>query len=108
MRISIIFFASAFVASTLGGCDALTSSEKLAQQDDAFCQSLGTPGTKEYDRCRVNREEARGSERKRESAATLSGPTWLRHAWLLRPRRQPPASDYVLGVFYSMPESFPG
>ena len=60
MRISVLFFASAFVTFTLGGCDALTSPEKLAQQDDASCQSLGkAPGTKEYDRCRVNREEAR-------------------------------------------------
>ena len=60
MRVSVLFLASAFVASTLGGCDALTSPEKVAQQDDAFCQSLGSaPGTKEYDRCRVNREEAR-------------------------------------------------
>jgi hypothetical protein len=58
MRISVLFFASAFVTSTLGGCDV--GPEKLAQQDDAFCQSLGSaPGTKEYDRCRVNREEAR-------------------------------------------------
>jgi hypothetical protein len=58
MRISVLFFASAFVTSTLCGCDV--GPEKLAQQDDAFCQSLGSaPGTKEYDRCRVNREEAR-------------------------------------------------
>ena len=57
MRISVLFIASAFVTSTLGGCDV--GPEKLAQQDDAFCQSLGSPGTKEYDRCRVNREEAR-------------------------------------------------
>ena len=58
MRISVLFFASAFLTFTLGGCDI--GPEKLAQQDDVFCQSLGSaPGTKEYDRCRVNREEAR-------------------------------------------------
>jgi hypothetical protein len=57
MRISVLFFVSAFVTFTLGGCDV--GPEKLAQQDDAFCWSLGSPGTKEYDRCRVNRKEAR-------------------------------------------------
>lgn len=58
MRISVLFFASAFVTSTLGGCDV--DPEKLAQRDDAFCQSLGRAADiKEYDRCRVNREEAR-------------------------------------------------
>jgi hypothetical protein len=57
MRISVLLFASAFVTSTLGGCDI--GPEKLAQQDDAFCHSLGSPGTKEYDRCRVNLKEAR-------------------------------------------------
>ena len=66
MRISVLFFASAFVASALGGCDALTAPEKLAQQDAAFCQSLGkVPGTEEYDRCRVNREET-GERRQAE------------------------------------------
>lgn len=58
MRTSVLLFASAFVTSTLGGCDV--GPETLAQQDDAFCQSLGrAPGTKEHDRCRLNREEAR-------------------------------------------------
>jgi len=59
MRISVLFFASAFITPTISGCDALTSPAKLAQQDDAFCQSLGKPGTNEYDRCRVNLKEAR-------------------------------------------------
>jgi hypothetical protein len=73
MRISVIFFASAFVTSTLGGCDALTSSEKLAQQDDAFCQSLGTPGTKEYGRCRVNLKEARERRHAERSNMVATG-----------------------------------
>jgi hypothetical protein len=76
MRISVLFFASAFVTSTLGGCDVLTSPEKLAQQDDAFCQSLGmAPSTKEYDRCRVNREaerERRHAERSNMVATGLA------------------------------------
>jgi hypothetical protein len=74
MRISVLFFASAFVTSTLGGCDALTSPEKVAQQDDGFCQSLGNaPGTKEYDRCRVNREEARDRRHAERSNMVATG-----------------------------------
>jgi len=74
MRISVLFFASAFVASALGGCDALTSSEKLAQQDDASCQSLGkVPGTKEYDLCRVNREETRERRHAERSNMVATG-----------------------------------
>jgi hypothetical protein len=74
MRVSVLFLASAFVTSTLGGCDALTSPEKVAQQDDAFCQSLGSaPGTKEYDRCRVNREEARERRHAERSNMVATG-----------------------------------
>jgi hypothetical protein len=74
MRISVLFFASAFVTSTLGGCDALTSPGKLAQQDDAVCQSLGmAPGTKEYDRCRVNRNEERARRQAERSNMVATG-----------------------------------
>jgi hypothetical protein len=73
MRILVVFFASAFVTSMLGGCDALTSPEKVAQQDDAFCQSLGSTGTKEYDRCRVNREQARERRRAERSNMVATG-----------------------------------
>ena len=74
MRISVLFFASALVTSTLGGCDALTSPEKLAQQDDASCQSLGkVPGTKEYDLCRVNRQETRERRQAERSNMVATG-----------------------------------
>jgi hypothetical protein len=74
MRISVVLFALAFVTSTLGGCDALTSPEKLVQQDDAFCQSLGKlPRTKEYDRCRVNREETRERRQAERSNMVATG-----------------------------------
>ena len=73
MRISVLF-ASAFVTSTLGGCDVLTSPEKLTQQDDAFCQSLGmAPSTKEYDRCRVNLKEARERRHAQRSNMVATG-----------------------------------
>jgi hypothetical protein len=74
MRISVLLLASAFVASTLGGCDALTAPEKLAQQDDAYCQSLGkVPGTKEYDGCRVNRQETRARRQAERSNMVATG-----------------------------------
>jgi len=74
MRISVLFFASAFCSSTLGGCDALTSPEKLAQQHDASCQSLGrAPDTKKYDRCRVDREEARERRQAERSNMVATG-----------------------------------
>ena len=74
MRISVLLFASALVTITLGGCDALTAPEKLAQQDDASCQSLGkVPGTKEYDLCRVNREETRERRRAERSNMVARG-----------------------------------
>jgi hypothetical protein len=71
MRISVLFIASAFVTSTLGGCDV--GPEKLAQQDDAFCQSLGSPGTKEYDRCRVDRDKARERRQSERSNMVATG-----------------------------------
>jgi hypothetical protein len=46
MRISIVFLI-VFVGSALGGCagsivgDAIAGPEKLAQQDDAYCTSIG-------------------------------------------------------------------
>jgi hypothetical protein len=74
MRISVLLFALAFVTSTLGGCDALTSPEKVAQQDDAFCQSLGLAhGTQEYDRCRVNREGERARRHAERSNMVATG-----------------------------------
>jgi hypothetical protein len=71
MRISAFFFASVLVTPTLGGCDV--GPEKLAQQDDTFCQSLGSPGTKEYDRCRVNRDEARERRHSEQSNMVATG-----------------------------------
>jgi hypothetical protein len=40
--------------------DAIAGPEKLAQQDDAYCTSIGLQlGQPDYARCRMMREEAR-------------------------------------------------
>ena len=74
MRISVLLFALALVTFTLGGCDALTGRGKLAQEDDAVCQSLGmASGTEEYNRCRVNREEERHRRHAERSNMVATG-----------------------------------
>ncbi len=59
------FIAIALVAG-LAGCagtpigDALTGKEKLAEQDDAYCRSIGgVPGTTPYMQCRMFRADQR-------------------------------------------------
>lgn len=53
----------------LSGCsgsplgDAIAGPEKLAQQDDAYCASIGTPaGTPSYPQCRMNLTQMRESK----------------------------------------------
>jgi hypothetical protein len=57
------------LGAALGGCagsplgDAIAGPEKLAQQDDAYCASIGTPaGTPSYPQCRMNLTQMRQSE----------------------------------------------
>lgn len=60
----------------LSGCagspvaDALAGPEKLAQQDDAYCKSIGlTFGTNQYAGCRMVQSQARDERHARSQAA---------------------------------------
>lgn len=62
----------------LSGCagspvaDALAGPEKLAQQDDAYCKSIGLDfGTNQYAGCRMMQDQAR-AERHASSQALLA------------------------------------
>lgn len=68
---------AAFIAIlTLGGCagspvaDAIAGPEKLAQQDDAYCRSIGLNfGTSRYADCRMSQSQARESRHAQSIAA---------------------------------------
>ena len=54
------------LGAALGGCagspmaDAIAGPEKLAQQDDAYCKSIGLSfGTNQYAGCRMVQSQAR-------------------------------------------------
>jgi hypothetical protein len=60
-------------AGSLAG-DALAGPEKLAQQDDAYCTSIGAPaGTPAYTQCRMFRTQERDVSHARGLAAVEAG-----------------------------------
>lgn len=65
---------------TLAGCagspvgDALAGPEKLAAQDDAYCQSIGaTKGTPSYTDCRLRVTQMRETKHNMARSAAMSG-----------------------------------
>jgi hypothetical protein len=76
MRVLLLlpFFA------VLGGCagspvgDAIAGPEKLAQQDDAYCQSIGAQlGTPTYTDCRLRVTQMRENKHNSARAVAASG-----------------------------------
>lgn len=74
-----IAFVLAF-GPLLGGCagsivgDAIAGPEKLAQQDDAYCQSIGAqPGSQPYMACRMQRDQLREAHHQRGAAMVGAG-----------------------------------
>jgi hypothetical protein len=66
----------------LSGCagspigDAIAGPEKLAAQDDAYCQSIGaTKGTPNYMNCRLTVTQQRETKHNVARAAAMSGGT---------------------------------
>jgi hypothetical protein len=74
----------------LGGCEGspvgnmIAGPEKLAQQDDAYCQSIGTRyGTPEYSNCRLvtaQQRDQRDAARLANSAALIAAGAQMRAA----------------------------
>jgi len=71
----------------LGGCagspvgNMIAGPEKLAQQDDAYCQSIGTRyGTPEYSNCRLVTAQQRQARIAETSAALLAAGAQMRAA----------------------------
>jgi hypothetical protein len=80
MEIEMRFSALAFVACMLGGCagsivgDAIRGPEKLAQDDDAYCKSIGLSfGTPDYAKCRMMRDQARQAHHDRMLGVAATG-----------------------------------
>jgi hypothetical protein len=80
MRVSIFCLALTFIAPMLAGCagsivgDAIAGPEKLAQQDDAYCTSIGLQlGQPDYARCRMMREAARERHHAQSRAMLTTG-----------------------------------
>jgi hypothetical protein len=68
------------LCAALGGCagsvvgDAIAGPEKLALQDDAYCQSIGAAkGTPQYTSCRLTVTQQREDRHNRALAAASSG-----------------------------------
>lgn len=78
MRFIFILLVSTILTGCAGSIagDALAGPEKLAQQDDTYCQSIGTRfGTTEYATCRENataRREAHHAQGRALAAAGLA------------------------------------
>lgn len=77
MRILGCFFAFLILSGCAGSVigDGIAGPEKLAQQDDAYCRSIGLKfGTSDYASCRMQttqRREDKHSQDVNESLATL-------------------------------------
>lgn len=75
MRISLILPAFMLVGcagSPVG--DAIAGPEKLAAQDDAYCQSIGAvKGTPNYTTCRLTVTQMRETKHNSARAAAMSG-----------------------------------
>lgn len=68
------------ICGLLAGCagspvgDAIAGPEKLAQQDDAYCQSIGAQlGTPAYTNCRMQMTQMRENKHNVARAAAASG-----------------------------------
>lgn len=77
-----LFLAVPLVAAgvALCGCsgspvaDALAGPEKLAQQDDAYCRSIGAAvGTPQYTNCRLQVTQMRETKHNAARSAMMSG-----------------------------------
>jgi hypothetical protein len=73
-------FALVMSSSLLAGCagspvgDALAGPEKLAAQDDAYCQSIGAAkGTPQYTDCRLRVTQMRETKHNAARSAAMSG-----------------------------------
>lgn len=69
------------VSMALAGCagspvgDAIAGPEKLAQQDDSYCQSIGAqPGSPAYMNCRMQMTQMRENKHNVVRGAMLSQP----------------------------------
>ena len=68
------------VLCSLGGCagsivgDAMAGPEKLAQRDDAYCQSMGLKfGSRDYAQCRLVQDHQRAVHHARMGAIAATG-----------------------------------
>jgi hypothetical protein len=75
------FFAIFVASQALTGCagsivgDALAGPEKLAAQDDAYCQSIGAvKDSPQYTDCRLRVTQMRETKHNAVRAGALSGP----------------------------------
>jgi hypothetical protein len=66
------------LGAALGGCagspvgDAIAGPEKLAQQDDAYCESIGAAkGMPQYTNCRLTVTQHRETKHKRRPGGTF-------------------------------------
>jgi hypothetical protein len=73
-----------FAILPLGGCagsllgDAIAGPEKLAQQDAAYCASIGAPaGTPSHPQCRMNLEQQRTAHHQASAAVMAAGLTLM-------------------------------
>lgn len=81
MKKAIFLALPAILAGlALSGCagspvgDALAGPEKLAQQDDAYCRSIGAvAGTPQYTSCRLQVTQMRETKHNAARSAMMSG-----------------------------------
>jgi hypothetical protein len=72
LLVTVLIPLSGCAGSIVG--DALTGPEKLAQQDDAYCRSLGVqPGSQPYVQCRLTRDQLREAHHDRGAAMVGAG-----------------------------------
>lgn len=85
MRILAVFIGCFLLSGCAGSIvgDAIAGPERLAQQDDSYCQSIGLQfGTPDYANCRMlqtqNREShhARGAAMVSQGAAIIANPPY--------------------------------
>jgi hypothetical protein len=79
---TLVFSVLIGVAPILGACDgsicgdAIAGPEKLAQQDEAYCQSIGTRfGTPEYSDCQLIQQQTRKTRHAREPQWRIQPPS---------------------------------
>lgn len=70
------------ICAALSGCagsiagDAIAGPEKLAAQDDSYCQSIGAvPNSDRYYQCRMTLTQQRETKKNAYVAGTRGGPT---------------------------------